>query len=216
MSSSVDAITHNLSFANSFLSLKNTEYSSSYPADGISLYHIVNALCSQDYTILDDAVAQYGTEELATLDALKSLDMTKIDSLVIMYDLSDYIDKRPVTDPNDENNLLTFSGSLNASISLLQETYPYIRIFVMSSPASGKTIDNFYVDGDIHDLGNGTMADYLHYQAVASISKGVSFIDHYYGTINVDNRNSYLVDDYHLNAAGIEAIVNRVSTLLAP
>jgi len=41
------------------------------------------------------------------------------------------------------------------------------------------------------------------------MENGVSFIDNYYGVINVENRDEYLVDDYHLNEKGIEAVANR-------
>ena len=41
------------------------------------------------------------------------------------------------------------------------------------------------------------------------LSNGVSYIDNYYGVITVDNRDEYLVDDYHLNEKGIQAIASR-------
>ena len=36
--------------------------------------------------------------------------------IVIMYDLNDYMDKRPVMDENNDINLLTWNGALNASL----------------------------------------------------------------------------------------------------
>jgi len=75
-------------------------------------------------------------------------------------------------------------------------------------------VDDYYVDGDIHDLGNGTLSDYLAFEAEAAISCGVSFIDTYFGVINVENRDQYLVDDYHLNEAGCNAIADRVKKLI--
>jgi hypothetical protein len=203
------------SFADSFQSLKYENYSDSYPEDGVSLYHVVEALCSGDFSVMDSAAAQLGDEALSTVSQLKALDMESVDMLVIMYDLSDYIDLRPLYDANNENNLLTWSGSLNASLELLEETYPHIRTVVLSMPACGKTVDDFYVDGDIQNLGNGTLPDYLNIEMDVILANGVSYIDNYYGVITTDDRDTYLVDDYHLNQAGIQAIADRFAYFFA-
>ena len=145
---------------------------------------------------------------------LKTVDLATADMIVIMYDVNDYIDFRPVTDPGDPENLLTFTGSLQASVKMIQEKYPYIRIVVLSTPASGMTVDNYYVDGDIHDLGNGTLTDYLGHEVATATTCGISFIDTYFGVINVENGDQYLVDDYHLNEAGCNAIADRIKKLI--
>ena len=205
----VDGVAYDASFACSFQSLKNEAYQADYPADGVSLYSLVKAFCSGDYTSLEQAAGALGSDAEDTVKLLKGLDFSTIDMIVIMYDLSDYIDHRPLYDPNNDSNLVTWSGSLNASLKLLDETYPHIRTVILSTPACGKTIDEFYVDGDIQNLGNGTIPDYLNYQMNVILSNGVSYIDNYYGVITVDNRDEYLVDDYHLNEKGIQAIASR-------
>lgn len=205
----VDGVAYDASFAGSFQSLKNEAYQADYPADGVSLYSLVKAFCSGDYTSLEQAAGALGSDAEDTVKLLKGLDFSTIDMIVIMYDLSDYIDHRPLYDPNNDSNLVTWSGSLNASLKLLDETYPHIRTVILSTPACGKTIDEFYVDGDIQNLGNGTIPDYLNYQMNVILSNGVSYIDNYYGVITVDNRDEYLVDDYHLNEKGIQAIASR-------
>lgn len=205
----VDGVAYDASFAGSFQSLKNEAYQADYPADGVSLYSLVKAFCSGDYSSLEQAAGALGSDAKDTVNLLKGLDFSTIDMIVIMYDLSDYIDHRPLYDPNNDSNLVTWSGSLNASLKLLDETYPHIRTVILSTPACGKTIDEFYVDGDIQNLGNGTIPDYLNYQMNVILSNGVSYIDNYYGVITVDNRDEYLVDDYHLNEKGIQAIASR-------
>lgn len=205
----------NAGFADSYQSLKNTAFNAEeFPEDGLSLYHVTNALVNNDFSIVDTAAAEVSEEAQQQADYLKTVDLSTADMIVIMYDLMDYVDHRPVMDPNDPENLLTFTGSLQASIKMIQAKYPYIRIVVVSIPACGKTIDNFYVDGDIHDLGNGTLSDYLGHEANAATTCGVSFIDSYFGVINVDNRDQYLVDDYHLNEDGCNAIADRIAKLI--
>lgn len=211
----MDGVAYDGSFDGSFQTLKNETYSPDYPADGVSLYHIVKALCTGDFSIPEQAAATMGDTAVNTVKTLKNLDLSTVDMLVIMYDLSDYLDHRPVMDPNNEDNLVTWNGSLNASLKMLEETYPHIRTVILSIPASGKTIDGFYVDGDIQDLGNGTLVDYLNFEMNVVMANGVSFIDNYYGSITVDNRDEYLKDDYHLNEKGIQAIAERFAKFFA-
>ena len=205
----MDGIAYDASFAGSFQSLKTEFYNPQYPADGISLYHVIKAICTKDFSIVEQAAASVGGDAPATVTMLKNMDFSKVDMLLIMYDLSDYIDLRPLYDPNNDNNLVTWTGSLNASLQMIEETYPHIRTIIFSLPACGKTIDGYYVDGDIHNLGNGTLVDYINYEMNVVLGNGVSFIDNYYGVINVDNRDEYLINDYHLNEKGIEAIADR-------
>lgn len=205
----MDGVAYDGAFADSFQTQKNETYSADYPADGVSLYQIVKALCTGDFSIPEQAAASMGDTAVNTVNTLKNLDLSTVDMLVIMYDLSDYIDRRPVMDPNNDDNLVTWNGSLNASLRMLEETYPHIQTIVLSIPASGKTIDSFYVDGDIHDLGNGTIPDYLNYEMNVIMANGVSFMDNYYGVITLENRDRYLKDDYHLNEEGIKVIAER-------
>ena len=53
------------------------------------------------------------------------------------------------------------------------------------------------------------MPDYLNYEMNVILANGVSFIDNYYGVITVENKDQYLENEYHLNAAGIQAIADR-------
>ncbi len=209
-----DANVINCSFPGSYQSVKFVEEGNEFLENGLSLYNVTRALVQGDFTDVDKA-AEVSSEEIKTkAEYLKAVDISTADMIVIMYDLSDYVDHRPVYDPGDTDNLLTFAGSLEASVKMIQEKYPYIRIVVLSTPACGKTIDDFYVDGDIHDLGNGTLTDYLGYEVNTATSCGISFIDTYFGVINVDNRDQYLVDDYHLNEAGCNAIADRMQKLI--
>lgn len=205
----------NASFPDSYQSVKYTEYNAKdFPADGISLYHVTNALVSGDFSMVDSAAAELSNEIQEQAAYLKTVDLSTADMVVIMYDLMDYVDHRGATDPGDPANLTAYTGALYASVKRIQEKYPYIRIVVLSTPASGKTIDGYYVDGDIVDLGNGTLTDYLGHEAATATSCGISFVDTYFGVINVENRDQYLVDDYHLNEAGCNAIADRLHKLI--
>ena len=64
------------------------------------------------------------------------------------------------------------------------------------------------------DLANGTLNDYLGSEVATCATCGVSFIDLYFGVINVDTRDKYLVDDYHINEAGAKAVAERFDKLI--
>ena len=205
----MNGVAYDGSFANTYQSMYNKTYQDTYRPDGLSLYPLVNAICTGDFSIPESVAATVGETELQTVEMLKNLDYKTVDMLVIMYDLSDYINRRPLYSQTDKNDLITWAGSLNASLELIEETYPHIRTVVLSMPACGATVDDYYIDGDKVNLGNGTLPDYINYEVDVILANGVSFIDNYYGIITVENRDEYLVNDYHLNEKGIEAIADR-------
>lgn len=209
ISEKMGGIGYDGSFANSFLTTLNKTYQETYKPDGLSLYPIVQAICSGDFSLVEKVAETVGQTESDTVTMLKSLDYSAIDMLVIMYDLSDYIAGRPLYNPNEDTDLATWTGSLTASVRLLEETYPHIRVVFISPPACGKTIDGFYIDGDIQNMGNGTLVDYINYANNVAIANGISYIDTYYGIIPIDQKEEFLIDEYHLNEKGIEAISDR-------
>lgn len=205
----MNGVAYDGSFANSFQTMYNKVYQDTYRPDGLSLYSIANAISSGDFSIVESTAATVGESELQTARMLKNLDYSTVDMLVIMYDLSDYIKGRPLYNETDPNDPITWTGSLNASLELIEKAYPHIRTIILSMPACGVTVDGYYIDGDKQNLGNGTIPDYLNYEMNVVLANGVSYIDNYYGVITVENKDEYLVNEYHLNEKGIEAIADR-------
>ena len=202
-------VAYDASFANTYQTQLNKTYQETYKPDGLSLYPLINAICTKDFSLVEHVASTIGEAELQTIQMLKDLDYSTVDMIVIMYDLNDYLSNRPLYSATDKNDLITWTGSLNASLELLEKTYPHIRTVVLSMPACGATVDGYYIDGDKLDLGNGTMPDYLNYEMNVILANGVSYIDNYYGVITVENKDEYLINEYHLNEKGIEAIADR-------
>ncbi len=205
----MNGIAYDGSFANTYQTMYNKTYQETYKPDGLSLYSIASAIASGDFSLVERVAATIGETEVETAAMLKNLDYTTVDMLLIMYDLSDYLGNRPLYNQTDKNDVITWTGALNASLELIEEAYPHIRTVVLSMPACGATVDGYYIDGDKLDLGNGTIPDYLNYEMNVILANGVSYIDNYYGVITVENKDEYLVDEYHLNQKGIEAIADR-------
>lgn len=183
---------------------------------GATVYNegIADSLQTRTCPIGDDSDPADANSLYDVTKRLVDGDMSDVDCIVIAYDISDYIAKKNIYNPGDEDDVTTFCGALSASIKLIQEKYPFIRIVVVSTPAAGKTIDDYYVDGTIIDLANGTLNDYIGQEVAVCATRGVSFVDIYFGVVNVDTRDEYLVDDYHFNEAGAEAVAKRLKKLI--
>lgn len=208
---------YNCAFPGSSIAMKNPEYESSYPLDGLSLYWTAAALVNQNFDLMDQVVPDLESESAsAALETLKSVDLSKVDTLIILYDLQDYRGKRIVYDENNEKNLNSVFGALNASIQLIHEHYPYIRIYVLSHPYGSYTDgDGTVVDGDRDDLGNGTLVDYLNWMLEACRRNGVSFVDNYYGAVTVEDADC-LTEGFHLNKKGRERVAKRFADVFSP
>ena len=204
----------NASIPDSYQSRTKAAGDYSNPVDGISLYDVVSGLVNGDVSNVISSAESVSEQAYEKAQRLQGIDMSSVDCIVISYDLNDYIDHRNIYNPFDDDDVATFCGALSASVKLIQQNYPYIRIVVLSVPACGKTIDDYYVDGTTIDLANGTLNDYLGSEVATCATCGVSFIDLYFGVINVDTRDKYLVDDYHINEAGAKAVAERFDKLI--
>lgn len=208
-----DAKVYNCAFPDSHISMKNLEYSDEYPQDALSLFLVTASICGNDYTLMEHAASRIPNGSniaVNNVNTLKSIDFNKVDMIVMMYDLHDYMNKRPVMDVNNDINLLTWNGALNASLQHVQQTYPHIRLVVLSPTfAQFKDENGEMINGDLVDFGNGVLPDYVLHQIDVAIANGVSILDNYYGTINEYAADDCLTDGYHLTKEGRERIAAR-------
>ena len=208
-----DATVINVGIEESYIAQKSGEYTGENLEDGVSLYQIAKAINTGDYSTFKEAASSMSGDAYKAAEILESTDMTKVDMIVIMYNLEDYREHRPLGS-SDNEDVNCIYGAIYKSCRLISEKYPYIRIALLSPPAGGVTIDDYYVDGDKNDIGEGTLSDYMLFELEASAASAISFVDLYYGVINVDNRDRYLVNDYHINDDGAKMIAARVKKLI--
>ena len=201
----------NASFPDSKVACENALYSTDTQEgidDAFNLYYVCSSIARNDYTAMANIVPFKHDEALeAGLTALQDTDFSKVDIIAIMYDAVDYVEASPVYNENNDVDIQTYTGSIKASLELLQETYPYIRIVFMS-PTFGYYVDedgNWY-NGNETDLGNGTIPTYWQLAIDTVSATGVSFLDNYYGSINENNYSKFMISSLHLNAAGRQQI----------
>lgn len=202
------AETINASFPNSQVTCYNRSYDTSTNRgihDIFNLFYVCYAISINDYTSLE-TVASVHTEDpqyMTAVENLKNTDFNKVDIIAVMYDAIDYENRMAVTNPNLEDELDTYTGSLKNAFQLIQDKYPHIRIVFMSPTyMMHKDENGDYKDGRTDDIGNGTLIQYWQFGYDTCGDSGVSFLDNYYGSINDTNYKEYLSDNIHINDAG--------------
>ncbi|MCL2718026.1 MAG: SGNH/GDSL hydrolase family protein [Lachnospiraceae bacterium] len=184
--------------------------------DSFSLYYVTMALVNKNFSHLQNAASKISDRRFAdAVDTLASIDMQKIDVLVIMYDTTDYNELSPAHNPNNDHDLNAFTGALRVSMEHIKKFFPHIRIIFMSHSYAQYLDEN----GELHngimtDLGNGTVTHYLIMGYDVAISTGFTFIDNFFGTIHEENYHDYMIDHMHYNDAGRLMLAERVARVI--
>ncbi|MCH5339990.1 MAG: SGNH/GDSL hydrolase family protein [Acetatifactor sp.] len=143
-------------------------------------------------------------------ETLSNLDMNTVDVVVFMYDATDYLMGHEMYNDLNSTDLQQFTGSMEASIELIQLLAPQIRIIVMSPTyAFGIDENGEYISSDIKTYGQHFLSTYVIKQAESCFNRSVTFVDNLYGTINEDNASEYLTDNIHLNVEGRKLVADR-------
>lgn len=212
------ATVYNGAFTGTTMAAQFSSYNDGYILDAFSFSYVANSLASGNFDLMKTAATYSYDESFAqNTQMLSELDMNTVDMICIMYDGSDYINKRPCDDPNAPYDIVTYTGALRAGVKAIQEAYPHIRIAVMSHTfchSIGE--DGNFQNGDRADLGHGTLSHYLQKERDATLDVGVSFIDNFYGSVNEDNYLDYMTDYIHFNDAGRELLAQRFVDCMLP
>lgn len=206
---------YNCSVSGSHLAATNHTYEAKVDAMDAFNFYWLTTLVALDNEVpcmdaLTNAPEALPPEAQEVFDILTDLDFSKVDVIGIMYDATDYLQGRTLYNAANETDIQTFYGNLTAGIELLQTTYPHIRIIVMS-PTYAYAVNNAgeYVDSDIYVYNEFPLSTYAQMLDRSTSNLGVSFVDNFYGTINVLNANDYLIDNIHINKDGKQKLAER-------
>ncbi len=204
----IGATVINGGFASSNIALKNSQYDDSYKLDRFSFYNVASSIASGDFSGMKETATSFDDYSYTlNTEAIANLDFNTVDTLVIYYDATDYINLRPGMNPSDMQDPMTYMGALDSGIKMIQEKYPFIRIVCMSFTfCYAYDTDGTLKNGDRVDFGNGKLTTYLQHMIDTCGDTGVSFVDNYYGTIDEGNSSDYLLDNIHVNQACNEHI----------
>lgn len=211
------AVVYDCAFPDSSAACKYPQYNPEYTRDHFNFYYVVECFRNNEFTAINSIAGDEPDPRYQeAVDVMKTVDMDKVDIIVVMYDSTDYNIGTPSHDPNDNlNNVTAFTGGLYVTMQNIQKTWPYIRILLMSPTyAQAMDEDGNLLNGTITDLGNGPLVHYATKEADVAMACGVSYIDNYFGTINEDNYKEYMSDYMHYNEAGREKLAQRIADVI--
>ncbi len=215
ISQMTDATIYNCSVADSHLAAsQETFLAEADPMDAFNLYWLATLITLQNTGIYENAFAAMGDAVPAdaryAYDTLSALDFQNVDVLAIMYDASDYLEERPLYNMLNTTDIQTFAGNMDASLDLLCDAFPHLRIIVMSPTYAYYVDENGdYISSDIHKSTGFSLSTYAGNLEQISYYHSVSYLDNIYGTVNEENAPDYLTDHLHLNAAGRQRLAER-------
>ncbi len=185
--------------------------------NAFSLYSVVSALADKDFKNMTLTAAEEGFTSNeryeAYIDTIENLDLNKIDTVIIMYSMHDYMAGIPEM-LFDEENVYGYHGALLSSIKLLQEKYPHLQIILSSPTPIYLTDDEGNIElGSTTDYGMGLETVYTVHQYAIANELYISYIDNYYYKINESNITEY-VDGVYLGDAGIDLTADHMLEFL--
>lgn len=208
---------YNCAIDGSYMSMINEHYSNTFIYDAFSFYMLTTTFTVDNQKILDwarrdlaDFQGNVPTDVEDALTTLSTVDFDELDTICIYYDSSDYQKQQLPFDDTNSSNVNTYAGALEAGLSLIKETYPHVRIIVMSPTFC------YYVDesGDYYSAYDESMVEWpmyvyvIHEQDTCYLNN-VSFVDNFYGSIYGEIADDYLIDNVNLNRAGNELLADR-------
>ena len=201
----LDAKFYDLSIDNSRISCEGPGIV--YGRDASSLYHIVWELDQKDVSYLQcSAWAEMFSDEdryYEMLDTFKTVDLNKIDTVMIMYNLIDYYNGKAAL-AISEDDVRGVRGSLEQSLALLQKNYPHLNIILISPYPSVFTDEKGeLVYSSMTDYGLMTSSYYFENVYYVATKYAVSFVDNYSYGINTENITEY-VENTLLTDKGID------------
>lgn len=185
------------------------------PWDAYTPYWLCSLTCAEDTRENFEAVADVlgdsaPPEAEEVYNTLTTLDMSSVDVIAIMYDATDYLLGHQMYSDQDSADIEQFTGNMEATIELIRNNFPHIRIIVMSPTyAFGIDENGEYISSDIQTYGQHFLSTYVIKQFQSCNTRGVTFVDNLYGTITEDNAEEYLTDNIHLNVEGRKLVADR-------
>lgn len=182
-----------------------------------SFYHLVRQFGMHD----SDAIERTGWFELFNtedrynefLETFKTIDLNKIDTIMIMYNLVDYYGGKAAL-AITEDDARGVRGSFEQGLTYLAENYPHLNIIIVSPYPSVFTNENGeLVYSATTDYGLMNSSYYFENIYFVATKYCTSFVDNYNYGINESNVTEY-VKDTLLTDKGIEYLGNHILTFL--
>jgi len=215
----------NGAFGGSGMTVQDTGMWGSAASVEWSMVKLAQAICNGDWQSQKAAISfadtyrEYNTLALGDFESkindLEQIDFSEVKVLIIEHGTNDYNAGRRVDNPADRFDATTYGGALRESLKLLRETYPDLRIIVVSpiycnlgKDRTEKCYNTAYGEG-------GTLDEYVLLGKQIAEEYGVEWIDAYHKSgVNEDTAEMYLFDGLHLVEEGHMLLGNLIADYL--
>lgn len=193
---------YNMAIGGTCMASLNTSYRNNYPFDEFSVVHLCETIANRDFRTLKNS-AEYLPQKKADLNSvillLENVNFNKIEYVFLAQGLNDYMAQVP---PNSEEeaDIYTYEGALEAAISDLQKSNSNIKIVILS-PTYNAYLEE--VKAGTREL-TYSFDEYLKVGERVAKEKNVQFLNMYEILgINEVNAEKYLISDrVHFNDEG--------------
>lgn len=221
LASQLDAVVYNCAFPYTSVTSLSKGSIEDDLTELFSLNWVINALCAQNFSILENSLAlnpEADSIYQETLSLLKSIDFHTVDTLIMSYSPQDYLNARTITDIDNQYSYESYSTALDVAIAMLRDYYPHIRIIFVEPTFCMFSNDNGELVGsDIANTGFGKSANYMVATKYIAVKNSISFLDNFYGMpINSSNYEEYLENGITPNSSTRTLLAERIATILRP
>lgn len=188
----------------------------SYVKDAFSMVSLSKSIASGDFRIQENTeITENGTEYFQeTIAALKEIDFSKIEILMISQCVNDYHVGEVIYGENTEDEY-TYAGALRSTLGMLKNAYPDLRIIILTPPFTWYTLQGLTCEEYV--LGGNVLEDYVDAQYALSAEMDVELIDLYHDLFpheTWEDWQIYSADGLHPNEAGRELIAQTIAKYL--
>ncbi len=179
--------------------------SGEYNADLLNMVGLSKAIAADDFGVQQTVrsrkeVTSYFED---TIDELAQVDFANTEVLLLAFGVNDYHAGVPLENPKDPMDIYTYSGALREVLHTLQESYPDMRIVLVTPTyawyiANDLTCEEYVIEGNV-------LEDFVEQELAIAAEFDVEVIDLYhdfYTHEKWEDWRTYTEDGLHPNEYG--------------
>ena len=185
--------------------------------DSLSVVSLAQAIVTQDFGEQQTIRFRESAKDYfdVTIDSLCTVDFRQVDILLIEAGVNDYHAGTPIYPEEDAYDPDTYVGALRGVIQSIRETYPNIRIILVTPTYTWYREKQLTCEE--YNLGGGVLEQYVEAEEAVAKEMGVELIDLYhdfYPHENWEDWEQYTLDGVHPNEAGRALIAGKIADYL--
>lgn len=176
-----------------------------YTKDCLNMVALATAIQTGDFGVQTSTrIRENATEYFPdTIEGLTEIDFDAVEVVFVGFGLNDYHAGARLFNEEDPYDEYTFAGAIRSSVRTLRESYPHLRIILVTPTYTWYTYQELTCEE--YNPGGGTMDLYVDTELQVAEELGVEIIDVYhdfYPHETWEDWNLYSRDGLHPNEAG--------------